>query len=289
LKGVAISVFCFGFGEDHDSNMLREISESGNGLYYFLKNADEIPVSFANCLGGLLSVVAQNIKLTIEINEEEILNYEIEKLISKLKTTESKDIKKKIEIIIGDLYSEEKRDIIFSIKCKKIESMKLNCKFLTCTLNYFNVINTGLENEVVLPQIDRTENEIEKKIVNVELDKQKNRLISTEALEVARKQSENKKLEEGRKTLYEAIEKIKNSFTGNDNYSFCLIEDLKQCLETMQDDYQFKSVGTKLMSNYYQSNSNQRHTSYTSLSSKTYSTPKKNKMEIDSLKYMKDK
>ncbi len=41
------------------------IASCAGGLYYFIEAVDNIPVAFADCLGGLQSVVAQNIKLAI--------------------------------------------------------------------------------------------------------------------------------------------------------------------------------------------------------------------------------
>ena len=57
--GRNVCVFTFGFGTDHDADMLRSIADAGNGLYYFLDDVDSIPESFCDCLGGLLSVAAQ--------------------------------------------------------------------------------------------------------------------------------------------------------------------------------------------------------------------------------------
>lgn len=36
-------------------------------MFYQIETAQDIPVAFADCLGGLLSVVAQRVKLTIEV------------------------------------------------------------------------------------------------------------------------------------------------------------------------------------------------------------------------------
>jgi len=52
-------VFTFGYGSEHDANMLRAISDAGSGLFYYIDNVDCIPDSFCDCLGGLLSVSAQ--------------------------------------------------------------------------------------------------------------------------------------------------------------------------------------------------------------------------------------
>jgi hypothetical protein len=38
----------------------------GNGLYYAIEAAEAIPTAFADCLGGLLSVCAENIRLKLE-------------------------------------------------------------------------------------------------------------------------------------------------------------------------------------------------------------------------------
>lgn len=34
------SVFTFGYGADHDQNMLKEIAEAGRGLYYFIEGLE---------------------------------------------------------------------------------------------------------------------------------------------------------------------------------------------------------------------------------------------------------
>jgi len=60
------NVFCFGFGADHDAKLLQKIADEGNGLYYFIEKEADISSAFADCLGGLISVAAQKMILTIE-------------------------------------------------------------------------------------------------------------------------------------------------------------------------------------------------------------------------------
>jgi len=36
-------------------------------MYYHINSPEAIPLAFTDCLGGLLSVVAQNIQLTLEV------------------------------------------------------------------------------------------------------------------------------------------------------------------------------------------------------------------------------
>ena len=54
-----ICVFTMGYGEDHDPDTLHAIADAGKGIFYYIENKDNIPDSFCDCLGGLLSVAAQ--------------------------------------------------------------------------------------------------------------------------------------------------------------------------------------------------------------------------------------
>ena len=66
IAGRSCSLFTFGFGSDHNEECLRALAESTSGLYYFIEKSEDIPTAFADCLGGLVSVVAQNATLVLE-------------------------------------------------------------------------------------------------------------------------------------------------------------------------------------------------------------------------------
>jgi len=163
------SVFTFGFGKDHDANMLRAISEEGQGIYYFLEKKDDIPKSFADCLGGLLSVVSQNITLTIEMKND----CKIEKSLSSFKTKEVEKYKK-LEINLGDLLSEEKRDILFKLKIPKIDKENKNFDVCKVSLSYLNVIEMNNETlDFFIPTMQILDKNSNNFTISIELDKQK--------------------------------------------------------------------------------------------------------------------
>ncbi len=58
-----IRLFAFGFGSDHSEQLLSELAAAGQGQYYYIEKEDQIPTAFADALGGLLSVSAQNVVL----------------------------------------------------------------------------------------------------------------------------------------------------------------------------------------------------------------------------------
>merc|ERR1719458_1962133 len=56
----------FGFGAGHNENLLEAIAENGRGMYAFIENTDMIADTFAECLGGLVSIIGQNLKIKID-------------------------------------------------------------------------------------------------------------------------------------------------------------------------------------------------------------------------------
>ena len=41
------TVYTFGYGSDHNANMLKDTSQAGNGVYFFVDTNERIPASLA--------------------------------------------------------------------------------------------------------------------------------------------------------------------------------------------------------------------------------------------------
>jgi hypothetical protein len=264
------TTFTFGFGKDHDGNMLRAISEEGQGMYYFLEKKDDIPKSFADCLGGLLSVVSQNITLTLETKN----GVKLEKYLSNFKNKVIND--NKIQINIGDMLSEEKRDILFKLKIPKTDEEK-ELEFCTISLSYMNVVEMNNESIEINPTIKIVKTFTENYTISIELDKQNNRYLTTQSLEQARNLADKGNLEEARKVLTKAIESIEKSASKDLEFCQNLIEDLKSCMGSMKDVEKYHDYGNKLMNNMWQTNVTQRSTNSSILKSSECNDTKKKK------------
>lgn len=59
------TINCFGFGRDHDEDLLNNISKLKDGSFYFIDKLDTVDECFASALGGLMSVVALEINLYV--------------------------------------------------------------------------------------------------------------------------------------------------------------------------------------------------------------------------------
>lgn len=74
-----VQIHTLGFGADHDADLLQKIADAGSGNYYFIESPDEIPTAFADVLGGISSVNAQNVELHISPSSPDIV---VERVLS---------------------------------------------------------------------------------------------------------------------------------------------------------------------------------------------------------------
>jgi hypothetical protein len=58
-------IHTFGFGTDHDAALMHAIAEATRGTFSFVGNQAAIQDSFARCVGGLLSVAAQEARVAV--------------------------------------------------------------------------------------------------------------------------------------------------------------------------------------------------------------------------------
>lgn len=111
-KGKA-SLSCFGFGTDCDQELLADMAMSVDGNYAYIDSPDSALSAFARELGGLMSIYAQDIDITIKPNENnqilEILNDE---------RVEDKD--GVATISLKDILGEEKKSIVAKVKLGEV-------------------------------------------------------------------------------------------------------------------------------------------------------------------------
>ena len=62
-SGITLSTF--GLGDDFQEDLLKSMAEAGKGNFYYIESPDQIPGIFEQELSGLLSIVAQNLKVKI--------------------------------------------------------------------------------------------------------------------------------------------------------------------------------------------------------------------------------
>jgi hypothetical protein len=109
-----ITMNCFGYGADHNSTLLSELATAASGSYYFVENDSSVGTAFGDALGGVLSVVAQNVVLNVKVAPEgATLGAEI---VSALYKGALKRENGAYSVTVGDFFAEETRDVLFEVK-----------------------------------------------------------------------------------------------------------------------------------------------------------------------------
>ncbi len=109
-----ISLHTFGYGPEPDSKLLMRMARATpGGSFYSVRDNSQIASAFGDAIGGILSVVAQQVTLSISVPDEAA------ELGAKIiavhhdKTTEITD--GVFQVALDDMYAEETRDIIFEV------------------------------------------------------------------------------------------------------------------------------------------------------------------------------
>ena len=96
------TVHTFGYGADHDGTLLGALARASEGSYYYVKNVGDVKELFADCLGGMTSVVATDVVVDIASP------FTVTKVMSTHGTT--------LPMRFKEIYAEERRDFLVTLR-----------------------------------------------------------------------------------------------------------------------------------------------------------------------------
>jgi len=62
----SFSLHSFGFGNDHDENLMTKVCSIKDGNFYFISKLSTLDEAFCNALGGIITQAATDIDITVE-------------------------------------------------------------------------------------------------------------------------------------------------------------------------------------------------------------------------------
>lgn len=253
------SIYTFGFGSDHNDELLRSLADMGEGLYTFISQPDDIPAAFADCLGGLLSVVAQNVQVRVAPAG----GTQLESVLStKYRVTKEGDGGNDAASIIhiSDLYSEEQKDIVFSLILPPLSRGVEAFVAANVSVSAFNVLDGATDTVTSDIVVARPEGDIDTAslVADVSVTRQVGRLMSALALEEARSAGERGDLTEGIRSVDKARQFLVDSGLVNDPASKEVMADLCEARNGLQDSSAFDGYGKYAMTSAMSSHTRQR-------------------------------
>jgi hypothetical protein len=101
------AIYAFGFGSDHDADLLSDIAERAQTPFTFVEETNKIREAFAGTVGGLTSIVAQRVELTLKCQVP------LKNLHTSFAHTKPSD--REAIVTIPDMFALERRDILVEL------------------------------------------------------------------------------------------------------------------------------------------------------------------------------
>ncbi|GMI13764.1 hypothetical protein TrVE_jg9628 [Triparma verrucosa] len=248
-----ISVNTFGYGEDHNAELLKGISEGSStpGSYYFIETEDNVSSAFGDCIGGLLSVAAQNIKIKIRETTGAQLEVSDQRAV---RTTPSS-----FTLQIGDILADETKD--FLIECSNFTG-ETAC--IEVQVEYVDIVNSRpaispVESITTVLPDDATISEVDTYVALQAL-----RVLVANTLRSAGTQARARNITQARESVQSTITKITEESTAltltptDQVIVTSLLKDLNDCLSGMTTYHEYEQRGSKMMSMKAQMHTYQR-------------------------------
>ncbi|KAJ9188829.1 hypothetical protein P3X46_000190 [Hevea brasiliensis] len=257
--GFHIPVHSFGFGADHDATSMHSISEISGGTFSFIEAEGVIQDAFAQCIGGLLSVVVQELQVQVECVHRSL---HIGSIKAGSYRTSIIGNARMGTVDVGDLYAEEERDFLVTINIpvdRSIDQMsllKVDCVYRDPITKDAVTLEGASQVKIQRPEI------IGAQVVSMEVDRQRNRLHAAEAMAEARVAAENGDLARAVCVLercYKSLSETASTESG-DRLCVALCAELKEMQERMANRQIYEASGRAYVLSGLSSHSWQRAT-----------------------------
>ncbi|CAN6279668.1 unnamed protein product [Urochloa humidicola] len=251
-----VPVHVFGFGADHDSVSLHSISQTSGGTFSFIETEAAIQDAFAQCIGGLLSVVAQGLHVKVESLHPDV---HFGSIRSGSYSSRVSDDKRNGSIDVGDLYAEEERDFLVSVNVPpgygETALLKVGCVYKDPLMKE-TVNMADVQVKISRPAFVSVQS------VSIEVDRQKNRLHAAEVMAEARFSAERGDLTNAVSLLEDCRRMIMGSASGQSGDRLCLALDaeLKEMQDRMANRQRYEASGRAYVLSGLSSHSWQRAT-----------------------------
>ena len=247
-----VRVYTFGFGHDHDERLLSKLAEAGRGSYYFVEQEEQIPMAFADALGGLLSVAAQNVTLAF-VPEEGV---QVEAVHTNFK---SSVVGSQRQVQVGDLLSEESKDTLFDLRLPAISGVPQgemrDYKLGHFVITFLDVAGASMQTLTVDCVVKRSRDDACGAMPNLSVSLQRARLQVVSALQESRSHADHGDFAASRQTLDSCASKLEQVIqaaqSAGDVTSLelarVLLADVKQAMEDTAEATVYMRKGKKKM------------------------------------------
>ena len=246
LKGApGVMIYTFGYGDDLDEDLLRDLAKQTTGLFYHVDQPDAIPAAFADCMGGLVSTVAQNAVLELEAPGGRKRSVSLAGVVGDAYKSELSEDGSRLTLQLGDLYADDAKDVLLLLKLAVLAEPSPEPQVVVeGVLRYYNVTTKRMEEATAGLALARPA-EAPTEPADIQLDEQRNRCEVAATIERATTLADGGDTEAGRALLEEAATKLSLTASCDTALSRALVGDLRRLALDYDDARVYRSCGSK--------------------------------------------
>lgn len=271
-----IPVHTFGFGLDHDSTAMHAISDASGGTFSFIESVVMIQDAFARCIGGLLSVVTQEVRVVVKTVSPglQIGSIHSGSYVSKISDQGHQGV-----IEVENLYAEEEKQFLVDLSIPVLSSTESKERgektaLLDVLCSYKDSVSSEvLEEEGERIYVRRPQNlSPTDSMVSLEIDRQRNRIMVAGGITEARVMAEAGNLEGAQALLAQARATLLLSASAQAGDCLCsrLEAELREIRERMTSLELYQQSGRAFVLSGLSSHSWQRATTRGDSMSQTF-------------------
>ncbi|KAL2548923.1 Zinc finger (C3HC4-type RING finger) family protein [Forsythia ovata] len=242
-------VHAFGFGSDHDPIAMHAISDESGGTFSFIESYEMVQDAFASCIGGLLSVVNQELQIIVRSasNGVEIKSISCGRYANEISDQGCRGI-----INVGDLYADEEKEFLINLSVPVLqgagdEEGEGKTSLLDIVCSYRDIVSKervrvdGDLVEIRRPKVVSPPD----MVVNLEVDRQRNRLWAAEGIAEAQRMAETGNFTGAQSLLSNRRTTLLTSASGQAGDSLCmwLESELKETEKRMGSQQLYERAG----------------------------------------------
>lgn len=260
------SIHSFGFGADHDEDLMTRICEMKDGAFYFIKELATLDEAFCNALGGIISLAASEVVMKINnISQGLVAGIKIKKVYGSEKNWKKVN-DKEYKVELTQMMSGISKDYVFELEIPAIDAevgdLDRDHNIIEGIFMAKGVNGKNISGECVLKLTMLNHNEeIPEENENVDVTENYIRVKAAEAIEENIARADMQQFEEAQKGIDEMIGYIQSNKRVRKEKMDHLVEDLNQIrAKCSRQDY--GSGGRKEMWHAQKAHSNQNNFQY---------------------------
>lgn len=242
------TIHTFGYGAGHDAQLLDKIADMGSGGFYYVENNESIGFAFANCLGELMSVVADEINVILNLQP---CGHPVQ--FSKI-YSDNGDCSFKVQALV----SGAKKQSVFVLKYspsqitedQRVEPVKATVTYKLASTGEVKTKECQLS--VVLSSSDQPE------AINQDVMVHFYRAKTADVLKQASELADQNQFQQAKSIVLACSEEIKRSPVSENEVIKALIEDLAESARGLESRSSWESGGKACVKSAHRGHMNQR-------------------------------